>query len=72
MKSYPSVPALFMTPKRLREMFEGDFEDTRTEKIPLVLMGGRAERQVCADPAARTQSPQPGFCKSMEFRLAFV
>ena len=33
---------------------KGDFGDTCAEKIPLGLMGGRAESQLCADPGAMT------------------
>ena len=35
-------------------MFEGDSADTCAGKFPLVLMGGRAKGQACADPVART------------------
>ena len=35
-------------------MFEGDSVDTFTGKIPVVLMGGRAEGLACADPGAIT------------------
>ena len=35
-------------------MFEGDSADMCAGKFPLVLMGGRAEGLVCADPGART------------------
>jgi hypothetical protein len=35
-------------------MFEGDSEDTRAEKFPLVSMGGWADGLACADPEART------------------
>ena len=34
-------------------MFEGDSTDTCDKKIPLMLMGGRAEGLACADPGAR-------------------
>ena len=43
-----------MTSEGLGEMFEDDFADTCPEKFPLILMGGRAEGVVCADPGART------------------
>ena len=43
-----------MTSEGLGEMFEGDSADTGAGKYPLMLMGGRAEGQVCADPGART------------------
>ena len=33
----------------LVEMFEGDSADTRTRKLPLMSMEGRAEGPVCAD-----------------------
>ena len=35
-------------------MFEGDSADTCAKQFPLVLMGGRAEGQACADPGPRT------------------
>jgi hypothetical protein len=35
-------------------MFEGDSADTCAGKFPLMLMGGRAEGQACADPVGRT------------------
>ena len=38
-----------MTSEGLGEMFEGDSADTCAEKIPLVPMGGWADRQACAD-----------------------
>ena len=38
-----------MTSEGLREMFEGNFADTCAEKFPLMLMGGRAIGQACAD-----------------------
>ena len=41
-----------MTSEGLGEMFEGDSSDTG--KFPLMLMGGRTEGLVCADPRART------------------
>ena len=49
-----------MTSEGLGEMFEGDSVDTCTGKFPLVSMGGRADRQVCADgergpPSARAE-----------------
>ena len=37
-------------------MFEGDSADMCAGKVPLVLMGGRAEGLACADPGARTPS----------------
>ena len=43
-----------MTSEGLGEMFEGDSADMCARKFPLVLMGGRAEGLVCADPGART------------------
>ena len=43
-----------MTSEGLGEMFEGDSADICAGKFPLVLMGGRAEGLVCADPGART------------------
>ena len=38
-----------MTSEGLGEMFEGDSADTFAGKFPLVSMGGRADRQACAD-----------------------
>ena len=43
-----------MTSEGLGEMFEGDSADTCTDKFLLMLMGGRTEGLVCADPGART------------------
>ena len=43
-----------MTFEGLGEMIEGYSADTCTGKFPLVLMGGRAEGLMCADPGART------------------
>ena len=43
-----------MTSEGLGEMFEGDSADMCAGKFPLMLMGGRAEGHVCADPGART------------------
>ena len=49
-----------MTSEGLGEMFEGDSADTFAGKFPLVSMGGRADRQACADgergpPSARAE-----------------
>ena len=38
-----------MTSEGLGEMFEGDSADTCARKFSLMLMGGRANSQVCAD-----------------------
>ena len=38
-----------MTSEGLGEMFEGDSADTCAGKFPLMLMGGRANSQACAD-----------------------
>ena len=43
-----------MTSDGLGGMFEGDSADMCAGKIPLVLMGGRAEGIACADLVART------------------
>ena len=43
-----------MTSEGLGEMFEGDSVDMCVGKFSLMLMGGRAEDLVCADPGART------------------
>ena len=40
---------LGMTSEELGEMFEGDSADMCTVKFPLMLMGGRANGQACAD-----------------------
>ena len=50
----------YMTSEGLGEMFEGDSADTCAGKFPLVSMGGRADRQACADgergpPSARAE-----------------
>ena len=52
-----------MTSEGLGEMFEGDSADTYAGKFPLVSMGGRADRQACADgergpPSARAELVQ--------------
>ena len=49
-----------MTSEGLGEMFEGDSADMCAGKFPLVSMGGRADRQACADgergpPSARAE-----------------
>ena len=38
-----------MTSEGFGEMFEGDSADTCAGKFPLMLMGGRANDQACAD-----------------------
>ena len=43
-----------MTSEGSGEMFEGDSADTCAGKLPLKLMGGRAEGLACAEPGART------------------
>ena len=53
---------LVMTSEGLGEMFESEFTDTCTNKIPLVLMGGGAEGQACADLGARTPIGASGIC----------
>ena len=45
-----------MTSEGLGEMFEGDSADTCAGKFPLVSMGGRADRQACADGERRPPS----------------
>jgi hypothetical protein len=35
-------------------LFEGDFEDMRGRKFPIMSMGGRAEGLACPYPVART------------------
>ena len=49
-----------MTSEGFGEVFEGDSADTCAGKFPLVLMGGRANSQACADgergpPSARAE-----------------
>ena len=49
-----------MTSEGLGEMFEGDSADMCAGKFPLMSMGGRADRQACADgergpPSARAE-----------------
>ena len=49
-----------MTSEGLGEVFKGDSADTCTRKFALVLMGGRANGQACADgergpPSARAE-----------------
>ena len=49
-----------MTSEGLGEMFEGDSADMCAGKFPLMSMGGRADRQACADgergpPSARAK-----------------
>ena len=41
-----------MTSEGLGEMFEGDYADTCSGKLPIVSMGGRAEGLACADIGA--------------------
>ena len=57
-----------MTSEGLGEVFKGDSADMCAGKFPLVSMGGRADRQACADgergpPSARAEifSMQPYF-----------
>ena len=51
-----------MTSEGLGEMFEGESADTLEGKFPLVLMGGRSEGLMCADPVARTPIGVSGIC----------
>jgi hypothetical protein len=49
-----------MTSEGLGEVFKGDAADMCAGKFPLVSMGGRADRQACADgergpPSARAE-----------------
>jgi hypothetical protein len=49
-----------MTSEGLGEVFKGDSADMCSGKFPLVSMGGRADRQACADgergpPSARAE-----------------
>ena len=49
-----------MTSEGLGEVFKGDSADMGAGKFPLVSMGGRADRQACADgelgpPSARAE-----------------
>ena len=43
-----------MTSEGLGEMFDGDTADMCGKQFPLMLMGGRVEGLVCADPGVRT------------------
>ena len=43
-----------MTSEGMGEMFEGDFADTRAEKLPLMPMGGQA----CAGTGLREWGPK--------------
>ena len=45
-----------MTSEGMGEMFEGESADMCARKFSLVLMGGRAEGLVCADPGVRTST----------------
>ena len=49
-----------MTSEGFGEMFEGDFADTFSEKISLVMMGSQVEVIVCADPGARSSISASG------------
>jgi hypothetical protein len=53
-----------LTSEGLGEVFNGDSADTCSEKFPLVLMGGRANGQACAEgeqgpPSARAEIQAP-------------
>ena len=50
-----------MTSEGLGEMFESDSADTCAGNFPLVSMGGRADRQVCADGERGPPSAQAEF-----------
>ena len=52
----PCSETLDMTSEGLGEMFEGDCADMCCEKFPCMLMWGRVEGLVCADPGVRTPS----------------
>ena len=58
-----------MTSEGLGEMFEGDSADTCAGKFPLVSMGGRADRQACADGERGPPSAQAEF---FSFSLSFL
>ena len=55
-----------MTYMGLVGMFKSYFADMCVEKCPLVLMGGRVEGQVCADPGARTPIGASGICSHFQ------
>ena len=59
-----------MTSEGLGEMFEGDSADTCAGKFPLVSMGGRADRQACADGERGPPSARAEFGKSGIMRQA--
>jgi hypothetical protein len=50
-----------MTFEGLGEVFKGDSADMCARKFPLVLMGGRANSQVCADSEGGPPSAQAEF-----------
>ena len=43
--------------------------DTYADKIPLVLMGGWTEGQVCAEEGARTFNGASGICNQKKFKI---
>jgi hypothetical protein len=51
---YDALGQLGMTSEGCGGMFEGDSADTCDRKFPLMLMWGKVEGLVCADPEART------------------
>ena len=55
-----------MTSDESGGMFEGDSADMCTGKIPLVLMGGRAEGLARADPGARTPIGASGIIQNKQ------
>ena len=61
-----------MTSEGLGEMFEGDSADTCTEKVPLMLMGGRVEGLECADPGVEICSPLFQGKLLLQFAISFL
>ena len=61
------VETLVMTSEGLGEMFESEFGDTCTNKIPLLLMGSRAEGLMCANPRVRTPISTSGITVIADF-----
>jgi hypothetical protein len=54
-----------MTSEGLGEVFKGDSADMGAGKFPLVSMGGRADRQACADGERGPPSARAEICNNI-------
>jgi hypothetical protein len=61
-----------MTLEGLGELFKGDSADMCAGKFPLVLMGGRADRQACEDGERGPPSARAEIFEYISFHFGYI